>query len=601
MALLVPRHMVAPQPPPRTSARIGTYLTLSMLTAKRYLPADVLNILTRYRRSAVIRWVTAISGWVSAERGKDIGEQLQMAQAVLTDELLALATDRVFRDLNISCIFYSRQLMFVLQSALLVCKEDSPECDDQLLRKALGEALLMASDVVNRIESDTKHEVGGTPQDVNRWVAMMHASFFSASDNWEILARAQSFWFDIAEGKTIRDHIEKMKVEPLAVAFEEAYGLALREFFTVLQCVYLRFRHHVNANSSPLCLEIYDFLKPYFAAEIIEKAISIVSADPETLAFKLISQPRQNWATDFQALRERPVIQISPGQAVCPDFGLLYRCLTDGIYHLLNKAYGNSAFPKLFGYIFEEYVSGLIRQFAYDGPILVRAFYQSPYFEGTKDQAGDGILHWEDTAVVMEYKARQLTSRERYAGIEEALVAGIDDILGKEGKGRDRKGVYQLSANLQRLLAGERIVAGSGQPFDVSKSAVVYPMLVVYEESVVVESIRQMAEEKLRASLRKLGVADDRVGPLFLFSATDLEAFEALARKIPPQRLFREYAHCLTEHPKARLGNFRTFLVNSGYGDLAKVHESWVGQKRNRALQESVAELNRREAVRRAS
>jgi hypothetical protein len=386
-----------------------------------------------------------------------------------------------------------------------------------------------------------------------------------------------------------------MGIKSPAVAFEQKYGLPLREFFLVLMCIYQRFEIHVNSNTSPLRFEIYEYLKPHFTREDIEKALPLVSSDPYALAYNLMSAPRQNWAADLQALRERPVLRISPEHFVCPDFGLLYRCLTDRIYHLLEGAYEKRAFSQLFGFIFEEYVNGLIRQFAYEGSTLVRNFYASPFFEGTTDQAGDGILHWEDSAVLMEYKARQLTTRERYAGIQEVLMSGIDDILGKED-GRSKKGVTQLASNIKRLLAGEKVVAGSGHALDLSRCPTIYPMIVSYDDAMSIEAVRQYAEANFRVSLQKRGGGPSRVSTLFVFSLKDFETLEALTKKIPPKQLLSEYADHIRKNPKDRLGSFRNFVVKNEYGDMARFSESCVGQTQARVLQEVFSELERRKA-----
>jgi hypothetical protein len=73
---------------------------------------------------------------------------------------------------------------------------------------------------------------------------------------------------------------------------------------------------------------------------------------------------------------------------------------------------GSRPFGQLFGYIFEKYVTGFFRRFSYEGDALVRTFYAAPRFQGKQEEAGDGILTWSRSALVMEYKTRLLTTRE---------------------------------------------------------------------------------------------------------------------------------------------------------------------------------------------
>jgi hypothetical protein len=584
---------------PRRNSRIGAYLTLKMLTHNEYLPADLINILTKFRRSDVVRWITAVSGWITAEGGMNIENQVQMAEIILSDELQRLAVERINREGDIFCLFHRRQVLFILQFALLVCKEDVPEYDDETVKRSIGQSLLMASDILAHIENDHKPDIGDTPEEVNLWVTLVHTSLLAVRDRAEILARAQSFWFDLPRSDVILDHMRRMEVKSPSEAFKETYSLELREFFMIILCIYHQFEMHINTSKSPLRFEVQGFLKPYFSQETIDRTLALVSADLDTLAYKLISEPRQNWASDLQALRERPMLRLSQEHVVCPDFGLLYRCLTDRVYFLLERAYEKKTFSQLFGYIFEEYINGLIRQFpsTYEGSILARTFYASPYFKGTNDQAGDGILIWGDTAILMEFKGRLLTTRERHAGIPEVLIDGIDDIVGKESGRGGKKGIVQLAKNLKRLLGGEKIVSGSPHSLDLSKCTTIYPIIVAYEDAVAIESVRQYADANFRSSLNQCGVEPSAIGPLLIFSAQDFETLESLVRKIPANRLLAEYAAFIQQNPKERLGNFRTFAFNKDYGDTAKFSESWVGQTQSRVLSEVLAELDRREAA----
>ena len=286
------------------------------------------------------------------------------------------------------------------------------------------------------------------------------------------------------------------------------------------------------------------------------------------------------------------MLQISPEYTVCHDFGLLNRCLTEGIYYLLDRAYGRNKFTQLFGYLFEEYVNGLIRQFAIESPLLARNFYASPKYESKNDQAGDGILYWDESAVLMEYKSRLLTTRERYAGIPEALIDGVDDILGKEGS-KSKKGIVQLASNLKRLLAGENVVAQRSQALDLSGCKTIYPMIVVYEDVVAIEAVRQRAEQKFHEALKKRDVDSAKVGPLLICSLADLELLEVLAKKIETKRLLADYADYLQRNPKARLSTFHSFARKKYKSEIAGL-EWWVGQTYLRAWKNVMEEIERR-------
>lgn len=593
MPILVPRHLAAPPRRRPLSPMFGVYYTLRQVTGRVATVADLTQALGKLRRSDVIRWLAAVSGWVDGEDGMELRNQLAMADQLLAEDLRQGLQEHIKREPNVpGCLFHRRQLWFVLQMCVVACKEDTPECPEDVMRHAVGECCLMASDILQQIEP--KEGPGNGPEEVNKWMASVVIPVLDGKDRVEILARAQSFWFDLPAAATVQHRVREMGVKDFDGAFAEKYGLPLREFFLILLSLYSGFGGHSLQSRSPLLLDETTYLRPCFSEENIRRVLSAVSQTPDELALKLLSEARQNWAMDFTPLRGTPVIQVFPGKYACPDQGLLYRCLIDAIYFLLHKAYPDGKFSQLFGYVFEEYVHRLVREFSYEGELLVRTFYAAPKFRGTTDEAGDGLLHWDDTAVLMEYKARLLTTREKYGAIREVTLKGIDDILAKDKAGGN-KGVMQLAKNLARLLKGERVVSGPSDGLDLSGCPHIFPAVVAYEESVAMEAVRQQADAKLRAALKKLGADPDRVAPLLVLCVDDVEVLESLARKYNPRQVIHDYVDYTRRNPKDRAGSFRSYVCNHGYGKDRSCGDSLVERVFHKAMEEAGAEIERRQ------
>src|SRR5262249_38570096 len=307
------------------------------------------------------------------------------------------------------CVFHRRQLWFLLQMALISGKEDSAVADENILREGVGECLLMATDIIQQIEPS--NPIGDGPEEANKWMATNAIPALDGKDRLEIMARAQCFWFDLPGEDRVKAKFSEMGVKSFDTAFADKYNLTLRDFFLVLFTLYIHFYVHTEETGTPLLTEERVYLWPTFGEETVRRALALISQTPDELALKLFSTPRQNWATDYTPLRGTPVLQVFDGRHACPDLGLLHRCLTDKIYFLLQDAYPDKAFGQLFGYVFEAYINRLVRRFAYDGDVLIRQFYPAPYFRGTDQEAGDAILRWERTALVMEYKSRLLPTR----------------------------------------------------------------------------------------------------------------------------------------------------------------------------------------------
>jgi hypothetical protein len=521
MPILIPRRLQAPPRRRPSSPMFGVYYTLQQITGKTATIPDLTHVLVKLRRSDVIRWLAALSAGIGAENGMALDHQIQMAEWILPEELITGLQTHLRKEPDVpGCVFHRRQLWFVLQMAVISCKEDTPERPDAEVRSEVGRCCLMASDILQQI--DPKEGPGSGVEEVNKWMASIVIPILDAKDRAEVLARAQAFWFDLQANPVVQKKMGELAVKDFDAAFTEKYGICLREFFLILLSVYSGFGGHVVRNQSPMLLDEAAYLLPSFSQDNIRRVLRAISQAPDELACKLMSEARQNWAMDFTPLRGTPVIHVFPGKYACPDLGLLYRWMLDGVYYMLQKAYPEGKFAQLFGYVFEEYIHGLIREFSSESEILIRDFYASPKFRGTTDQAGDGLIHREDTALLMEYKARLLTTREKFGGIREATLKGIDDILYRDKKGGN-KGVVQLAKNLARILRGERIAAGNGAGLDLSGCKHLFPVIVAYEEAIALEAVRQEADTKLRAALAKERVPTDRVGPLLLLSIGEVE------------------------------------------------------------------------------
>ncbi len=589
MRLIIPRRLAEELQRPRIAPVLGVYYGLCDVTGKRSSLADLIQTLGKYRRSDIIRWIAAVSRWTADDIAVLPGNQLGMGKVLFSEELLSSVEELVRKAGNSKwCLFHRRQVWFLLQATLLASKEEMPQADEEILRRVVGSCCLMASDVLQQLE---RQEIPGEgAEEANKWITGMAVPIMDARARLEVLARAYSFWFDLPAEPAMVARFKAQGVSGFDSVFLAKYGLPLREFFLILFTLQMGFQAHAMETHNPLLLDEATYLRPMFGEENVRKVLSVVSQTPDDLALSLLSTPRQSWATDFTPIREHPVIEVFAGKLVCPDHNLLYRCLTDRMYFILQKAYPDKAFSQLFGYVFELYINRLIRNFAYDGEVLARQFFAAPRFKSTQDEAGDGILVWQRSALVMEYKSRLLTTREKYGGISEVTLAGVEDIVGK-------KGVHQLAKAIARLLRGEQIIAGSSASIDLRGWPLIHPVLVTYEEAIGLESIRQYAETKFNDALQIEEEKRKQIGHLLILTVDEMEMLDGLALRHSPERIIRGYQEYLSANPKDRASSFRSFICNSRYNsDPPPLIDTMVGQCYQRAMDDIGQELERRDA-----
>jgi hypothetical protein len=601
MRLIIPRHLLDASAWRPAAPFFGLCYGMHELAGHRATPAVLIAKLSRFKRSDVIRWIASLVGWNSNIQSLNPANQIGMADSLLRPELRDSLRERVRNDgVDTWCVFHRRQLWFLLQMALLSCREDSTAVDDDVLKREIGEACLMASDVMHDVER--REPFQGGSEEANRWITGTVIPILDGRDQMEILARAQSFWFDLPARSSLRSRFDHSNPVDFNSAFMAKYGVPLRDYFLILYCLQLAFQlNSVQGNGPPL-VEASTYLASTFDPKHVGSVLSHVSLAPDELAISLLSTPRQNWANDCTPLREHPVIQVFEGKHACCDVNLLYRCLFDKMYFLLLKACPDQTFTQVVGYIFEEYVNDLIRRFAYDGDTLVRSFYPSPRFQGKKDQAGDGILTWDESALVMEYKSRLLTTREKYGSFADVLLAGVEDIIGGE---RNKKGIYQLANVIRRLLSGEKAVAGSSKPLDLSACPRIHPVLITLETALGLESVRQQAQTKFMELLQVDEGTRKRIGDFLILTVEDVEILEGLARRYSAADIIRDYAAYVAKRPQDLVGSFRSFVYNTEYNkNPTPPLDTAVGELCSRALdlirgevEERFAEVSARNAA----
>jgi hypothetical protein len=165
--------------------------------------------------------------------------------------------------------------------------------------------------------------------------------------------------------------------------------------------------------------------------------------------------------------------------------------------------------------------------------------------------------------MVIEYKARLLTTREKYAGIPEATWKGIEDIAAKNASG-GKKGAFQLANSIKRMLTGESVVSSQREFCPTDKTAIL-PVLVAYEDAIGLGSIRRGVDGKMRDALKKERVDPARVGPLLILTINDIEVLEAFTHKNQWVDMIRGYAKYVQDHPDDPMATFGIFLSKNNF------------------------------------
>ena len=565
---------------------VGQFYAHKDIAGQAAMIADLVQEIQPVPRSEALRWLCSITKGLLAEGGMTAAHQLQWARQVLPDEWThKLATLMQSDGPDAGVVFHRRALWFVLQLAILSCRESSPAMSNDEVAKRLGRACFMAGDVLAELEAEGQADL--PREDVKRWMAASIVpildSAFSRIDV-DLIGRSFLMWDDVAQNNRFRSYLTTRQLDGFADTFRTHYGIELSEFLLFLLTLFVRFQGDGSQTSlDPVLLDMTaDRAFSIFTDDFRKAAIGLLSQTPEELSIRLF-QPRQSWAFDFGPIRERPILEVLPGKYCCPDMTLLVRAFADRVYFLLQDAYGKDKFRQLVGELFQEYLELLIGDFAVTQG-QGRTYLSSPRVQGAQIEAGDGILYWTNTAAVMEYKAGMLTSRQKLAGVPGEVLQGIEALASKRGSG-NKKGVPQLAATLERLIVHQAKVVSQGEVFDLSACTTMYPILVCLDEGFAFHAVRQILQGDLDDELSQRNVPCERVGPLMLWSVRDFEAIAIAARTFSVEQILRDYAAHLLSQPKDFTGTFFGF-VRFRYGDRIRWPEAQPPQKNIRVLEE---------------
>lgn len=304
-----------------------------------------------------------------------------------------------------------------------------------------------------------------------------------------------------------RDYID------IAAAFTDATGLSPRNFCELAFGAAVKFITNIetqmNDPGTAFLLTAQYFQHTTVAIEDVTAFLNRLSINMADLS----AQARwDTLGTDFLAFQRCPLVEYTTGTYLCPDPGFLMDKAGPSLYWTLHYATNRRA--DLLAYwcgLIERYVQWLFSE-TYQGRGKILA---SPQFTNG-DQACDLCLIEGSTMVLFEVKASILTVQAKYGFSPTTLR---DELRRKaiSGDSDERKGVAQLSHNLERFLNGDDI---NGISCDAIKTA--YPVLVFLDHGFTGPYLNAVYNESFNsAGLRRH--YRRTITPMFSLSIDDLE------------------------------------------------------------------------------
>lgn len=483
---------------------------------------DVVARLRPYGLETVLATLAAISRRISMPGGDDLLNRQADIISLVFDDPVQLDRDITawragVADAEIGAppivkVFHELQVVTVAKMALM---EVPPVPADGLSSlQAFGEALLMVNDLIDRYTRSYE-----LPQDIveraemDRWTSYVvpNRLFHGGGNLHHSLARAHDLYL------TDRPHLRR---KPSYVNLPGRFERITNVPFEVARVAMFAAFAYSKQDHSEQFLTVDAILEALNLRPEEERAVfALFAARADTLRQKLRSDGCG--ADDLRVfdplpLAETPVV-VHDGSAHCPSVACLLRKMTRGLFHIFltrREDHGDrQRFLDYMGLVFEDYIDTLLRRVfpretgRYIGP----EFLDGRTLRGSKKC--DGVIVYENAAVLIEAKATLLHLPVWRDGDIEALSAKIDDIIGDSA--------VQFAGTIRLIEDGHLKEMG----VDPSRIEYYLPLVVTLETMPNDFMVYRLAEQRMR---RRVVLEDRKAKPVQWADVGDIESLETL-------------------------------------------------------------------------
>ena len=410
--------------------------------------------------------------------------------------------------------FSEQQVVALAKIALLACPHVTERSSGSF--EPIGEALIMAADLIDREEDLAGQPDFRSPANRNAWLRFITMNgLFNASDDFaESLARTHDLYLPDHEPAGDDCSVD------LRARFERITGLD-PEFAWGMGLALLANWQTVDPKSDqppgPLSLEAYVQALNISHDEInaLTNLFAVDAAEAKATLLARGCRPGSLQPYDIQPLDRSPLVSLE-GRLYCPSVRLLRWKITTGLHHVFlqpskrNNRARRDEYLNYAGHVFENYVAALFQR------VFPREAHRYVNEKSLRQRvpsgmkACDGAVLYGDTVLLLECKATLLPYGVRAEGDLDMLRKKVANIFGKAAEQFD-----------DTILAIEDGCLGeSVRPGTVTR----YLPLVVTLDMIPVEPFfHQTIEEAIS---RRNALSHAKARPLQVLAVSELELLE---------------------------------------------------------------------------
>lgn len=430
-------------------------------------------------------------------------------------------------------LFFRQQILALLRLCILECSEEALlEPNGKTLGGfALGRCCLIMTDhlLSKKQERDISE---GTSAKKRKHLAIQMAATFELNNPTKLhraLSRTDITLSQLSSLTTSKRLKQLLSGFNLKTEFRKATGLTIEQYrnfvFMVLAYYDSQKPEDLLANQDLFKLHPTNFISKSKIKQ--RKFNSFLALDSIKLAklYDEMKTPRPVLPSlDFTVFRRWPLIEIAEKTLICVDPSFLLDKLGSGLFWTISNSFASqkdsSSALQGFGYLFELYVDGIMRQIF---PKSSNLFISFPKFENG-NESFDGIAQFNEHLIVFEYKGGTLTQKAKYSGKTKAFEDDLD-LPKKFGVGKGA-GVHQLVTKLEKLLhqnsEQRSVILSLSQNLSYIKK--VAPVLIVREPFLRFDFMNWMLNKRFEKLKRKSHISNAfDIAPLQLIDIDSLE------------------------------------------------------------------------------
>jgi hypothetical protein len=509
---------------------IGKFITYATLTGE-WPTVEQLNEKLRalHHRDVInrIAWISALTRTWAVIRNNNADKRVR--EYVLPGYLdLFQAWTARFGE---GFVFSRYTLLWTLRRAFMVCSPNGAAIANREALQALGEACLMANDLV----SAPSHFTTCLSVAAN---SLPNIDYTSHEDYDRELARTRYLLTELAPQS------DDPCVKDLAAGLTDLLGMPIDEYCDVAFSAAMRPLAAIPSNVPEFlvpALTLNWFRTTTIAPGSAASFLNDASYTEEEFADAI--QRSNAHPSDLTIFRERPLLK--DGEQFVPlDAGfLLDKAGRSLFWTALKRAPGSDREDLLrtWGTLFETYVNDLLRQCI----PLRRRLIVGPQFSN-QAQAFDACILEGSTLIVMEHKASTIANVVKYANDPDGLGRVLEErfVTGTDNK---RKGLAQLAHSIHRFAAGDDLIdPDCGEPIQPQRVSKIIPVLLHLDNALRVPGLSHHLAQRFKSFGRVRRIV---VTPLVLLPVTELEEVEGLLGEFTLSDLLESFLGQLRTDP----------------------------------------------------